>query len=124
MSRIRDNYKNSPAGRFEAWYKDGYDPMDERLDVHKPAEATDERDVADVIAGLDLEDTVYDRTTNKALRMSGYIYKILSVVLCVVMIGTLIWMVQYLPRFGQPDNPVNNEVSERYIGSGVQAQYL
>jgi len=120
MSRIRDNYKTSPAGRFEAWYKDGYDPMDDCMDIHKPAEVSEENDVADVIAGLDLGDTVYDRTTNKALRISGHIYKILSVVLCVVMIGALIWMVQYLPPFGQPDNPVNNEVSERYIGSGIQ----
>lgn len=120
MSRIRDNYKTSPAGRFEAWYKDGHDPMDDRMDIHKPADVSEESDIADVIAGLDLEDTVYDRTTNKALRISGHIYKILSVVLCVVMIGVLIWMVQYLPPFGQPDNPVNNEVSERYIGSGIQ----
>ncbi len=120
MSRIRDNYKSSPAGRFEAWYKDGYDPMDDRMDIHIPTQTEEDYDPADVIAELDLEDTVYDRTANRALRISGYIYKILSIVLCVVMIGVLIWMVQYLPAFGQPDNPVNNEVSARYIGSGVQ----
>ena len=43
MSRIKDNYENSRAGKFEAWYKDGYDPMDERMDIH----ALTEEDASD-----------------------------------------------------------------------------
>ncbi|MCR5509867.1 multicomponent Na+:H+ antiporter subunit B [Lachnospiraceae bacterium XBB2008] len=120
MSRIKDNYENSRAGKFEAWYKDGYDPMDERMDIHAVTEE-DASDPAESVRNeVYISDSVYDRSANKALRISGYIYRVLSVLLCIFMIGTLIWMVQYLPPFGQYDNPVNNEVSARYIGSGIQ----
>ncbi len=120
MSRIKEGYEKSRAGRFEAWYKDGYDPMDERMDIHPEESETDSPDETEVIASFNFADTVYDRTTNRALRVSGYVYRVLSVVLCVVMIGVLIWMVQFLPGFGRPDNPVNNEVSARYIANGVE----
>ncbi len=120
MSRIRDNYESSRAGKFEAWFGKGYDPMDERMDIHAP-EPEEEKDiVADIRAGLRSNDTIYDRTSNRALRISGYIYRIMSLILCAVMICVLIWMVQYLPPFGQPDNPVNNEVSARYIDKGIE----
>ena len=48
------------------------------------------------------------------------IYKALSVVVCLSIIAILLLTVSFLPPFGNPDNPANNEVTERYIESGLQ----
>ena len=118
MSRVRDNYENSAAARFEAWYKGEHDPFDDRLDVHAPE--PDKGEEKDVLSSITISDSVYDRHSNKVIKRLGKIYPVFAVLLCMVMIGTLIWMVQFLPDFGVPDNPVNNEVSARYIEKGVE----
>ena len=45
---------------------------------------------------------------------------VLSVLLCVGIIGILVITAQYLPPFGHPENPANNEVSRRYIENGME----
>ena len=54
------------------------------------------------------------------LQAFGRIYPVLSVVLCVIFSLVLILTVTYLPRYGEVDAPVNNEVSERYIEKGLE----
>lgn len=46
--------------------------------------------------------------------------KILAVVLTLTIIGILLLGVNELPEFGNPDNPTNNYVSERYIEKGIE----
>lgn len=48
------------------------------------------------------------------------IYNAASVVICIMVIVVLLITVSFLPEFGNPDNPVNNEVSDRYIESGLE----
>lgn len=48
------------------------------------------------------------------------IYIIISVVLAVFLSAVLLITVSHLPRHGAVDSPVNNEVSERYIESGLE----
>lgn len=47
-------------------------------------------------------------------------YQVMSVILCAGIIFVLLWTVAYLPVFGNAGNPDNNEVSARYIESGLQ----
>ncbi len=46
-------------------------------------------------------------------------YDVASTVICLGVIAMLLITVSYLPAFGNPDNPVNNEVSKRYIEEGI-----
>ena len=48
------------------------------------------------------------------------LYQGLSVVICLTMIVLLLYVVSELPYFGEADQPINNEVSARYIESGLQ----
>ena len=48
------------------------------------------------------------------------LYKTISVLTCVIIIGVLISVTTALPPFGDKDNPTNNEVPAKYIESGVQ----
>ncbi len=48
------------------------------------------------------------------------LYNIIAVLACVVLVGILLATVAFLPAFGEPGNPVGNEVPARYIEQGVQ----
>lgn len=46
-------------------------------------------------------------------------YVVLSIVMCLVIIGTLLVTVSWLPPYGAEDSPTVNEVSERYTSQGL-----
>lgn len=120
MSRLKDNYENSAAGKFEAWFNGDLDPMDGQMEV-KPLH--DEEFDWDKYKYLDediREEELAQKREEDMFKRLHKLYNIFAVILCVVIIGSMIWMVQYLPGFGNPDNPVNNEVSKRYIESGIE----
>jgi len=53
-------------------------------------------------------------------RVFGRLYVVLSVVLVVFLSAVLLLTVSNLHRYGAVEVPVNNEVSERYIESGIE----
>ncbi|MDD4843095.1 MAG: MnhB domain-containing protein [Anaerotignum sp.] len=48
------------------------------------------------------------------------LYGFLSVAISVLFIGIMLSVVNDLPEFGNPSNPANNEVMERYLESGIE----
>ena len=56
----------------------------------------------------------------KAREYFNYVYKVFSVIICLSLIVVLLITVSFLPEFGNPNNPVNNEVSQRYIEKGLE----
>ncbi len=48
------------------------------------------------------------------------LYDVISTVICLGVIALLLITVSYLPPFGDPSNPVNNEVAQRYLEKGVE----
>lgn len=58
--------------------------------------------------------------TDKAFGWYDQMYRVFACIVAIVMIGVLLMTVSYLPEYGNADNAVNNEVSERYIEQGLQ----
>ncbi|WMI80210.1 hydrogen gas-evolving membrane-bound hydrogenase subunit E [Anaerotignum sp. MB30-C6] len=48
------------------------------------------------------------------------LYMFLSIAISVLFIGIMLGVVNGLPEFGNPHNPANNEVMERYLESGIE----
>jgi len=46
------------------------------------------------------------------------VYVFMAFVLCICIIGLLIYNVAYMPNYGSADAPTNNEVSEKYLEDG------
>ena len=59
-------------------------------------------------------------TEKKAAPLARTMYKLLCVGVCLTMIALLLYTVAALPAFGDPNHPINNEVSARYIEKGLQ----
>ena len=53
-------------------------------------------------------------------RVFQQLYQVFSVVVCLILIVTMLITVSFLPEFGNPTNPANNEVPQRYIERGPQ----
>lgn len=56
----------------------------------------------------------------KGLKIFRKLYGLMSGLICVAIIALLLMTVAKLPQLGNPDNPINNEVSERYIEKGME----
>ena len=56
----------------------------------------------------------------KQLRVQNILYRWTSFLMTFAIIGTMLWNIHYLPNFAEADQPMNNEVSERYIEKGME----
>lgn len=99
--------KDIYMGNVEVQRKDKYVPSENVLQEHKR-----DRDK--------VRHNVYDTEHNKSYKMFFHLYKAVSVVCCVALILILMMAVSYLPPMGAAENPVNNEVSAKYIEEGLQ----
>ncbi|MCD2491360.1 hypothetical protein LQE92_01800 [Lacrimispora sp. NSJ-141] len=123
--RLRDDYEESRWHRLEKWVDGDIDPLEGRMEIKPPDGEKDENtklpeDGEPFFDEEKINSVVYDTAHNKELKLFRIIYRLASVLLCVTLIGVLLWTVVYLPEFGSPDNPINNEVSARYIEKGVE----
>ncbi len=62
----------------------------------------------------------YDLTNNLEVKGFERGYRIFSALFCVFLVIMLLIAVSYLPSYGHMENPVNNEVSARYIEDGLK----
>jgi len=61
---------------------------------------------------------VHEWAYTSGLKLLRQIYRLLAILICVAIVLFLLWTVNALPPFGQADNPMNNEVSARYLEDG------
>ncbi len=63
---------------------------------------------------------VYDLANNWEISGFNKLYRIFCVCFCLFLVLMLLIAVSFLPAYGHPENPVNNEVAKRYIEDGLQ----
>lgn len=63
---------------------------------------------------------VYDLANNWGISGFNKLYRIFCVCFCLFLVLMLLIAVSFLPAYGHPENPVNNEVAKRYIEDGLQ----
>lgn len=137
MAKIRHDYEHSWWPRLLNWVENGSFRLDDEL--AEEMEATREghllpsqEDVAAQEAKREarLQQQLQDElamyqnahrwSKTRGAKLALWVYRILAVIICVSIIWVLLQTAAYLPPFGSPDNPVNNEVSQRYIEKGME----
>ncbi|MDD6327764.1 MAG: MnhB domain-containing protein [Eubacteriales bacterium] len=124
MSRklSQKEYEKTFSYRFSVWLKGDKDPYMDRVEM-KPQilkEEPEEVKKQHHIDELKEKHRAYDLEHNLEIKRFGKLYVVFSVVFCLFLVGVLLLGVSDLPSFGEKDNPVNNEVAERYIENGME----
>ncbi len=129
MSRLRDDYEKTAWRRLvhfvngdkEAGEEAGYAVETEktaariREEFFEEAKWNRRKEETDTIVSQYAE---WPET--RGVKYFSRIYGLLAAVLCVSIIVFLLITVANLPKFGNASNPINNEVSERYIEKGME----
>ena len=117
-----EKYKKTFSYRFKQWFYGTEDPFVDKVEM-KPQEEFKESDEVKQERKKERDQMmldVYDMKHNLGIRLFNKSYKVFSVVFCIALVCMLLVAVSYLPTFGDPTNPANNEVAQRYIESGLQ----
>ena len=136
MAKTRNDYENSWWPRFVRWLKNGSSALDDAMygdleeeavlpdapagDAEKREAQQDERRRLLLRDEQDMYSQVHAWSRSKGAKLAQWFYRVTAVVICLGIIWMLLLTAAYLPPFGNPDNPANNEVSRRYIEQGMQ----
>ncbi len=118
----QEQYENTFSYRFGRWLDGVKDPFLDTVEM-KPQEEFHEDEETVRQHGEDIRQHIqhaYDLEHNAEVKIFRKIYKIFSILFCVFLVAMLLEAVSELPTFGEAENPVNNEVAERYIEKGLQ----
>lgn len=120
--KSQEEYSKTKAGKFFSWLDGEKDPFVDKIEMKPRAEVVKEELPIEerLQERAEIYDKVYDLDHNKEIKVFNKLYKICSVIFCILLIAVLLFTVSYLPRTGYEGNPDNNEVSERYITQGLQ----
>lgn len=118
----KQEYEKTISFRLKQWLEGENDTFVGKVEM-KPQEEIHEDD--NVVINRKKErrqrrERIYDLANNWEVNGFEKLYKIFSACFCIFLVAMLLIAVSYLPSYGHMENPVNNEVSERYIESGLQ----
>ena len=117
-----EKYQKTFSYQFRRWLEGAKDPFAGEVEMQKQAafaesqEARERREQDEKL----LNTKVYDLENNFEVRIFRRFYKVFSVLFCIFLVAMLLVAVSDLPVLGHAENPVNNEVAERYIEKGLE----
>ena len=122
-------------GKFTQWLRSGYTGLDRELTEEydrtaenfqpETGEEAQRRNEAELILQEEknrAEQAAAEHPALQRRQSKGWLiaYRVLAVLVAAAIITILLRTVTRLPEFGNADNPVNNEVSQRYIEQGME----
>ena len=118
----KDQYEKTLSYRMRQWYEGEKDPFLNTVEMKPQPEFKEDKDVVEKRERerKRLYEHIYDMEHNAKVRTFRKLYRVFSVIFCIALVLVLLTMVSYLPTIGEVSNPVNNEVSRRYIENGLQ----
>ncbi len=124
MSRkvTEKEYEKTFSFRLRQWFDGTKDPFVGTVEM-KPQEEFTEDDNTVITREKERKqrrERVYDLANNWSVNGFEKLYKIFSGCFCIFLVAMLLIAVSYLPAYGHMENPVNNEVSQRYIENGLE----
>ncbi|MGN0277638.1 MAG: hydrogen gas-evolving membrane-bound hydrogenase subunit E [Hominisplanchenecus sp.] len=124
MSRkvSREKYEKTVSYRLKQWYEGTKDPFLGEVEMKSQKAFSEDVNAKGkrMREKKRMLERIYDTGNNAEMKIFAKFYRVSSVLFCVLLVFMLLTAVSWLPTFGEPDNPVNNEVAARYIENGLQ----
>lgn len=117
-----EEYEKTLSFRFTRWLSGEKDPYLGEIEMKvqpSPAKTEEELNIQEQDRAK-AKEHVYDLTRNLEVKSFSLLYRIFGILFCIFLAVMLVSSVAFLPPFGEASNPVNNEVSARYIENGLQ----
>ena len=118
----KEEYDKTLSGKFETWLGGSKDPYVGYVEMQKQSIDPEYEKLKkqNMMEKKEIRERIYDLENNSKIRKFRKIYRGFSILFCLFLVAMLLFAVADLPPFGNADNPVNNEVSARYIEKGLQ----
>lgn len=118
----KEEYDKTLSGKFEKWLGGSKDPYVGHVEMQKQSIDPEYEKLKkqNMMEKKEIRERIYDLENNSKIRKFRKIYRGFSILFCLFLVAMLLFAVADLPPFGNADNPVNNEVSARYIEKGLQ----
>lgn len=115
-------YEKTFSFRFRQWADGSKDPFLDTVEMKPQPEFQEPKEIVEQRKEEKkrLLKRVYDIEHNAEMRIFQKLYHIFCTIFCISFVLILLIAVSNLPTAGHMDNPVNNEVSQRYIENGLQ----
>lgn len=115
-------YKKTLSYKFMEWLDGSRDPYLGNVEMKAQPEY---KENAEEILKREEEkrlrlEKIYNISSNREVGLMKKGYTAFCIFFCLFLVVLLLIAVSYLPSYGEENNPVNNEVSQRYIESGLQ----
>lgn len=124
MSRklTNEEYEKTLSGKFHKWMSGTEDPFLNHLEMEEKQIDPEYENLKkqNLKEKKEIKEKIYDIENNAKIKKFRAIYKTFSLIFCLFLVAMLLFAVADLPPYGSADNPVNNEVSARYIEKGLQ----
>lgn len=107
---------------FARWFYGENDTLIDKVEMKPQKEYKEkEGEIRELMREKELlRERIYDVKDNRKLKLFRKMYHAAALIFCLTLISIMLVTVSWLPENGNPDNPVNNEVSARYIENGLQ----
>lgn len=117
-----EKYEKSLSYKLKQWFEGTKDPFLDTVEMKPQKEFSEDKATLRKRAEerKKLKERIYDTRHNSEVLVFTKFYRVASVLFCICLVAMLLAAVSGLPTFGNPDNPVNNEVATRYIENGLQ----
>ena len=124
MSKPNPDYEGSRHARFVHWVNGEYDPAEGQLETRIPEKKEGEDSAPNFIQLTAEHLSAYDEREfeagiRKAIGHYRKFYFVVGLLAAAFLVFILLYTVRFLPGFGDPNAPTNNEVSARYIEQGL-----
>lgn len=129
MARLREPKESTSFSRFAEWFSDGDSPLDQAMmDELSSASGVDTDAAADAHAVIEEKQKAARQALRQAYReyipqhtnRGRKLYQLLAVLVSIGLIVILSITASRLPSFGSANDPIHNEVSQRYIENGME----
>lgn len=118
----QEKYEKTSSYRMKQWFDGTRDPFLNTVEMKPQKVFSEDKETLERRAEdrKKLRERIYDTAGNTEVRVFRKFYRVASVLFCICLVVMLLAAVSGLPTFGNPGNPVNNEVAARYIENGLQ----